>query len=74
MEPTSPKFLLVKGYEVHGVERRSSLFNAARIDGTHPLEHMKSGVGARTKPLPLYATRKASLRPKPIVFAEDFDV
>ena len=26
------EFLLDKGYEVHGVKRRSSLFNTARID------------------------------------------
>lgn len=27
------KFLLSKGYEVHGMKRRSSIFNTARIDG-----------------------------------------
>ncbi len=26
------EFLLDKGYEVHGIKRRSSLFNTARID------------------------------------------
>lgn len=26
------EFLLEKGYEVHGVKRRSSLFNTVRID------------------------------------------
>ena len=26
------EFLLKKGYEVHGIKRRSSLFNTARID------------------------------------------
>src|SRR5262245_41775583 len=26
------EFLLTKGYEVHGIKRRSSLFNTARID------------------------------------------
>jgi GDPmannose 4,6-dehydratase len=26
------EFLLNKGYEVHGIKRRSSLFNTARID------------------------------------------
>ena len=26
------KFLLEKGYEVHGIKRRSSSFNTARID------------------------------------------
>src|SRR5215467_6816621 len=26
------EFLLAKGYEVHGIKRRSSLFNTARID------------------------------------------
>jgi GDPmannose 4,6-dehydratase len=31
------EFLLDKGYEVHGVKRRSSLFNTARID--HLFEH-----------------------------------
>lgn len=35
-DPISPvylaEFLLNKGYEVHGIKRRSSLFNTARID------------------------------------------
>jgi len=26
------EFLLQKGYEVHGIKRRTSLFNTARID------------------------------------------
>ena len=26
------EFLLAKGYEVHGIKRRSSLFNTGRID------------------------------------------
>ena len=28
------KLLLGKGYEVHGIKRRASLFNTARIDGS----------------------------------------
>ena len=28
-------FLLRKGYAVHGIKRRSSLFNTARIDGLY---------------------------------------
>ena len=31
------EFLLGKGYEVHGIKRRSSLFNTGRVDVTvHP--------------------------------------
>ena len=33
------ELLLGKGYEVHGVVRRSSLFNTARIDALHDPEH-----------------------------------
>ena len=29
------EFLSNKGYEVHGIKRRSSLFNTQRIDPTH---------------------------------------
>lgn len=34
------EFLLKKGYEVHGLRRRSSLFNTARIDHLHQDEHI----------------------------------
>ena len=34
-------FLLRKGYAVHGVKRRSSLFNTARIDGLYEDLHEK---------------------------------
>ncbi len=34
-------FLLNKGYEVHGIKRRSSLFNTARIDGLYEDLHEK---------------------------------
>jgi len=35
------EFLLKKGYEVHGVKRRSSLFNTARIDHLYQDPHEK---------------------------------
>src|SRR5688572_22727664 len=40
------EFLLEKGYEVHGLKRRSSLFNTARIDHIYEDPHDK---GARMK-------------------------
>ena len=33
------EFLLGKGYEVHGIKRRASLFNTARIDRLHRGPH-----------------------------------
>jgi len=33
-------FLLAKGYEVHGIKRRSSLFNTARIDNIYEDPHL----------------------------------
>jgi GDPmannose 4,6-dehydratase len=35
-------FLLTKGYEVHGIKRRSSLFNTARIDNIYEDPHIPS--------------------------------
>ncbi len=35
-------FLLAKGYEVHGIKRRSSLFNTARIDNLYEDPHIPS--------------------------------
>jgi GDPmannose 4,6-dehydratase len=35
-------FLLAKGYEVHGIKRRSSLFNTARIDNIYEDPHIAS--------------------------------
>ena len=35
-------FLLAKGYEVHGIKRRSSLFNTARIDSIYEDPHIPS--------------------------------
>src|SRR6266513_2946414 len=32
-------FLLAKGYEVHGIKRRASLFNTARIDHIYQGPH-----------------------------------
>lgn len=32
------EFFLGKGYEVHGIKRRASLFNTDRIDHFHPGE------------------------------------
>lgn len=36
------EFLLEKGYEVHGIKRRSSLFNTARIDHIYQDPHTES--------------------------------
>ncbi len=35
------EFLLSKGYEVHGVKRRTSMFNTARIDHLYQDPHSK---------------------------------
>ena len=35
------EFLLAKGYEVHGIKRRSSLFNTARIDHIYEDPHIE---------------------------------
>jgi len=37
------EFLLAKGYEVHGIKRRSSLFNTARIDHLYEDPHNSDG-------------------------------
>lgn len=37
------EFLLIKGYEVHGIKRRTSLFNTARIDHLFEGEYGRSG-------------------------------
>ncbi|MBK7336016.1 MAG: GDP-mannose 4,6-dehydratase [Saprospirales bacterium] len=34
------EFLLKKGYEVHGIKRRSSLFNTQRVDGIYENPHI----------------------------------
>jgi GDPmannose 4,6-dehydratase len=36
------QFLLSKGYEVHGIKRRTSLFNTARIDNIYEDPHLPS--------------------------------
>ena len=36
------EFLLDKGYEVHGIKRRSSLFNTHRIDHIYEDPHVKN--------------------------------
>jgi GDPmannose 4,6-dehydratase len=36
------EFLLTKGYEVHGIKRRSSLFNTDRIDHLYQDPHEKN--------------------------------
>ena len=33
------EFLLNKGYQVHGIKRRSSLFNTDRIDHLYPVSY-----------------------------------
>ncbi len=35
------RFLLAKGYEVHGIKRRSSLFNTQRVDGIYQDVHAR---------------------------------
>ena len=35
------ELLLEKGYEVHGIKRRSSMFNTARIDHLYKDQHEK---------------------------------
>lgn len=37
------EFLLHKGYEVHGIKRRSSLFNTQRIDHLYKDHHLSDG-------------------------------
>ena len=37
------EFLLEKGYEVHGIKRRSSLFNTQRIDHIYTDPHIEHG-------------------------------
>ncbi|NAZ38171.1 GDP-mannose 4,6-dehydratase [Rubellimicrobium sp. CFH 75288] len=37
------EFLLEKGYEVHGIKRRASLFNTARIDHIYEDPHLHNG-------------------------------
>ena len=36
------EFLLKKGYEVHGIKRRTSLFNTDRIDHLYQDPHIKN--------------------------------
>ncbi|SMC76579.1 GDPmannose 4,6-dehydratase [Desulfocicer vacuolatum DSM 3385] len=36
------EFLIQKGYEVHGIKRRASLFNTQRIDHLYQEEHVKN--------------------------------
>ncbi|WP_117196270.1 GDP-mannose 4,6-dehydratase [Rhizobium terrae] len=36
------EFLLAKGYEVHGIKRRASLFNTARVDHIYQDPHLKN--------------------------------
>ena len=36
------EFLLAKGYEVHGIKRRSSLFNTERIDHLYQDPHVEN--------------------------------
>ncbi|MBN2802067.1 MAG: GDP-mannose 4,6-dehydratase [Deltaproteobacteria bacterium] len=36
------EFLLSKGYEVHGIKRRSSLFNTERVDGIYQDPHLEN--------------------------------
>ena len=36
------EFLLEKGYEVHGIKRRSSLFNTQRIDHVYQDPHVEN--------------------------------
>ncbi len=36
------EFLILKGYEVHGIKRRSSIFNSKRVDDIYQDPHIKS--------------------------------
>jgi GDPmannose 4,6-dehydratase len=36
------EFLLEKGYELHGIKRRSSLFNTQRVDHIHQEPHVEN--------------------------------
>jgi GDPmannose 4,6-dehydratase len=42
------EFLLDKGYDVHGIKRRSSLFNTDRIDHLYQDPHEKTGASSCT--------------------------
>ena len=35
------EFLLEKGYEVHGIKRRASLFNTERVDHSCPAQRLQ---------------------------------
>jgi GDPmannose 4,6-dehydratase len=37
------EFLLEKGYEVHGIKRRASLFNTQRVDHIYEDLHVDNG-------------------------------
>ena len=41
MEVILAELLLEKGYEVHGIKRRSSTFNTSRIDSLYQDPHEK---------------------------------
>src|SRR5512147_464697 len=43
------EFLLGKGYEVHGIKRRSSSFNTARVDHLYVDPHCQNGNGHNGK-------------------------
>ena len=51
------EFLLGKGYDVHGIKRRSSSFNTARID------HLYQDPHARQRAVPSALRRHDRLRP-----------
>ena len=42
------EFLLGKGYEVHGLKRRASLFNTDRIDHLYQHPHAPTGASSST--------------------------
>ena len=42
MDPTSPSFCSPKGYEVHGIKRRSSLLNTERVDHLYEDPHVST--------------------------------
>ena len=50
------EFLLRKGYEVHGIKRRSSLFNTDRIDHLYQDPHLgKDDSSSTTETFPIRA-------------------
>ena len=52
------EFLLRKGYSVHGIKRRSSLFNTDRIDHLYQDPHVDNQMCIRDSSDGVYRSRK----------------